>query len=95
MIVSDGTSVWASRRFRIGVIVGVVALLAMTLILQNFDTTEVQFLFWRFEAPLAAVILGAIVLGAGLQWLTRTLWRRRKRQREALREASLPADEDR
>lgn len=92
---SDRASVWASRRFRIGVLAGVVVFLAVTLILQNFDTTEVQFFFWRVEAPLAGIIVGAILLGAGLQWLTRLLWRRRKRHQEALREASLPPDEDR
>lgn len=89
---SDG-SLWESRRFRIGAIVAVILFLVVTLILQNFDTTEVQFLFWRAEAPLAGVIITAILVGAGLQSLTRMLWRRRRRQKEALREASRPADE--
>ena len=79
MIDSRHNSIWESRRFRIGVIGGVVALLALVLILQNFDTTEVQFYFWKAEAPLAGVIFTSMLIGAGLQVLIRMWWRKRRR----------------
>ena len=46
------TPLWQTRKFRIGALITVIAALMLTLILQNFDTTEVQFFFWRAEAPL-------------------------------------------
>ncbi len=79
------SSIWESRAFRIGLIGGVIALLALILILQNFDTTEVQVLFWKGEAPLAGVIFTSMLVGAGIQVLLRMWWRRRKRARQAAR----------
>ena len=82
----EETPLWATKKFRIAVLAVVIALLALTLILQNFDTTEVQFFFWKAEAPLAGVIFTAMLLGAGLEATIRMLWRRRKRARQAERE---------
>ena len=79
-------SLWESRAFRIGVIGGTVGILSLILILQNFDTTEVQVLFWKGEAPLAGVIFTSMLVGAGLQVLLRMWWRRRRRLRHAERE---------
>ena len=79
--------VWQTRRFRLMVLYGSLGLLALILILQNFDTTEVQFLFWRAEAPLAWVLATFMVLGAGVDELIRVLVRRRRAKRaEARRE---------
>ncbi|WKZ82776.1 MAG: LapA family protein [Acidimicrobiia bacterium] len=76
------TSIWESRRFRVGLIAGTSALVALILILQNFDTVEVQFFFWRAEAPLAGLIFTSMLVGAGLQALIRLLWRRKRRHQD-------------
>jgi len=81
------TPLWQTRKFRIGLLAAVIAVLALVLILQNFDTTEVQFFFWRAESPLAGVIFTSMLLGAGLQVLVRLAWRRRKRARQSGRGA--------
>lgn len=86
----EPTPLWQTRRFRIGVLVAAIAVLALVLILQNFDTTEVQFYFWRAEAPLAVVIFTSMLAGAGLQMLIKTMLRRRKRVRQAGREPANP-----
>ncbi len=57
----------------------------VTLILQNFDTTEVQFFFWRAEAPLAGVIFTSMLIGVGLQVLIKMWFKNRSRKRETLR----------
>ena len=57
---------------------GAIPVLALILVLQNFDTTEVQFLFWRAEAPLAWVLLTFMALGAGVEFLIRLLVRRKR-----------------
>lgn len=72
---------WKTRRFRLIVLFGAIALLALILVLQNFDTTEVQFLFWRAEAPLAWVLVTFMALGAGVEVLVRLLVRRRRARR--------------
>lgn len=79
------TPLWQTRKFRIGLLATIVAVLALVLILQNFDTTEVQFFFWRAEAPLAGVIVTSMLVGAGLQVLVRMLLQRRKRARQTAR----------
>ena len=75
--------VWQTRRFRLIVLYGSLGLLALVLILQNFDTTEVQFIFWRAEAPLAWVLLTFMILGAGVDELVRVLVRRRRSKKAA------------
>ncbi|MEX0825218.1 MAG: LapA family protein [Acidimicrobiia bacterium] len=75
--------VWQTRRFRLIVFYGSLGLLALILILQNFDTTEVQFLFWRAEAALAWVLITFMILGAGVDELVRVLVRRRHSKRAA------------
>jgi uncharacterized integral membrane protein len=84
--VTEPTPLWQTRKFRIGLLAAIIGTLALVLILQNFDTTEVQFFFWRAEAPLAGVIFTAILIGAGLQVLLRMAWRRRKRTRQTARD---------
>jgi uncharacterized integral membrane protein len=69
--------VWKTRRFRLLAVFGSLAVLALVLILQNFDTTEVQFLFWTARAPLAWVLVTFMALGAGVEVLIRLLVRRR------------------
>ncbi|HSM02442.1 MAG TPA: LapA family protein [Acidimicrobiia bacterium] len=86
--------VWQTRRFRLIVLYGVVALLALILILQNFDTTEVQFLCWRAEAPLAWVLMTFMVLGAGVDELVRVVVRRRRAKKEELRRARSERQEE-
>lgn len=72
--------VWKTRKFRL-ILYGALGLLALIVILQNFDSTEVQFLFWRAQAPLAWVLLTFIILGAGVDELIRMLIRRRRNRR--------------
>jgi uncharacterized integral membrane protein len=44
----------------------VVAVTVAVVALQNGHAVTVSFLFWRFEAPLALVILGATVAGLAI-----------------------------
>jgi uncharacterized integral membrane protein len=85
--------VWQTRRFRLIILYGSLGVLALILILQNFDTTEVQFLFWRAEAPLAWVLMTFMVLGAGVDELVRVLVRRRRAKKAEIRRVRLD-DED-
>jgi uncharacterized integral membrane protein len=85
--------VWQTRRFRLIILYGSLGLLALVLILQNFDTTEVQFLFWRAEAPLAWVLMTFMVLGAGVDELVRVLVRKRRARKAEIRRVRLD-DED-
>jgi uncharacterized integral membrane protein len=87
------TPAWKTRRFRIAVVFGLIGVIALVLILQNFDTTEVQLLFWRAEAPLAGVIFTSMLVGAGLEVGIRALLRRRKRKRQAAQTTVTPRDE--
>jgi len=86
--------VWQTRRFRLIVLYGAVGVLALILILQNFDTTEVQFLFWRAEAPLAWVLMTFMVLGAGVDELVRVLVRRRRTKKADRRQARAEGHEE-
>lgn len=76
---TESTSPAQPRRFRLGLMI-VIAALAVTVVLQNFDLAEVRFLFWRAEAPLAMVIILAMLVGAGLQWLVPAIVQRRRRK---------------
>jgi len=71
---------WRTRRFRL-ITFGIIAVLALILILQNFDRTQVQFLFWDAFAPLAWVLLTFMLLGAGVDELIRVLVRRKRTRR--------------
>lgn len=82
------TPAWRTKRFRL-IAFAVLAILALILVLQNFDTTEVQFLFWTAQAPLAWVLLTFMLLGAGVEELVRLLVRRRRAKRA---DARFPAD---
>jgi uncharacterized integral membrane protein len=76
------TPVWKRKQFRL-IAFGALAVLALILILQNFDTTEVQFLFWTGRAPLAWVLLTFMLVGAGVEELIRLLVRRKRTKRTA------------
>lgn len=86
--------VWQTRRFRLIILYGSLGVLALVLILQNFDTTEVQFLFWRAEAPLAWVLMTFMVLGAGVDELVRVLVRRRRSKKAEIRRVRLDDEDD-
>jgi uncharacterized integral membrane protein len=86
--------VWQTRRFRLIILYGSLGVLALILILQNFDTTEVQFLFWRAEAPLAWVLMTFMVLGAGVDELVRVLVRRRRSKKAEIRRVRLDDEDD-
>lgn len=86
--------VWQTRGFRLIILYGALGVLALILILQNFDTTEVQFLFWRAEAPLAWVLVTFMVLGAGVDELVRVLVRRRRVKQAELRRARAEGHEE-
>ena len=90
---TDQTPLWQTRRFRIAAVFILVGAIALTLILQNFDTTEVQVLFWRAEAPLAGVIFTAMLVGAGLEVLIRALVRRRRQKRQVTRAPMTPGQD--
>jgi uncharacterized integral membrane protein len=93
MTQSTEPPLWRTRRFRLIVLYGSLGVLALILILQNFDTTEVQFLFWRAEAPLAWVLVTFLVLGAGVDELIRVLVRRRRAKKAESIRRQRPDDE--
>jgi uncharacterized integral membrane protein len=41
----------------------IVAIIAVIFAVQNADTTNIQFLFWEKEVPIAAALLAAVLLG--------------------------------
>ena len=90
---TDQTPLWKTRRFRIFAVFILVGVIALVLILQNFDTTEVQLLFWRAEAPLAGVIFTAMLVGAGLEVLIRAMVRRRRQKRQVKQVPMTPGQE--
>lgn len=54
---------------------GVLALVAVVLLLQNSQDTTVQFLGWDITAPLFVVIGASLVIGWGLGELGTRTWR--------------------
>jgi uncharacterized integral membrane protein len=73
-------SFWKTRRFRL-IVFGVIGVLALILVLQNFEDATVRLLFWKAEAPLVWVLLTFMLLGAGVDELVRLLVRRRRTRR--------------
>ena len=61
----NGRRVWTPK------LVGILALLALSLILllQNLDHVDVNVLFWDFRVRLVWALLGTFLLGALLGWL--------------------------
>jgi uncharacterized integral membrane protein len=45
-------------------------LLALIVIIQNTDSTQVRFLFAEFNMPLFFLLILAVLLGAAIGWLT-------------------------
>jgi len=48
---------------------GALALLALIVIFQNTDSTQVKFLFAEFNMPLFFLLILAVLLGAAIGWL--------------------------
>ena len=76
------TPAWKTKQFRL-IVFGALAVLALILILQNFDTTEVQFLFWTGRAPLAWVLLSLFGVWFGRQLVFRVRVPASRSRREA------------
>lgn len=87
------TPLWQTRKFRIAVLAGIVGLLALTVILQNLERWDIQFLFWNVRTSIAATIFASMLAGAALEMLVRILLRRRKRRRLSARQAAMEQDE--
>ena len=64
-----------------GIIAIIVAIAAVVFVLQNKDSTHVEFLFVSGDVPLFVVIIFSMVLGALLGWFFGFRRRRRKRHR--------------
>ncbi len=72
----------------------VLLLVALTLILQNWEPVKTKVLLWSLEPPLAALLLGTLVVGYCLGLLTTALVKVRTWRSEALaarKLASTPA----
>ena len=54
-------------RFYVACALGV---LALVVIIQNTDSTQVKFLFAEFNMPLFFLLILAVLLGAAIGWLT-------------------------
>jgi len=80
----SGGPFWRTRQFRL-IFFAVIAALALILVLQNFDRTQVQFLFWDAFAPLAWVLLTFMLLGAGIDEMIHLIVRRRRSARAEMR----------
>lgn len=57
----------------------VVFILFAVILLQNSETTPVELLFWQIEMPLFVLIIGTILLGLTLGWLTHMAYQRGRR----------------
>jgi lipopolysaccharide assembly protein A len=55
----------------------VIVLLFAIFIVQNAQVVEVRFLFWKAQASRSLVLLGTLLLGLIVGWLSR--WAREKR----------------
>jgi len=51
-------------------LVGALALLALIVIFQNTDSTQVRFLFAEFNMPLFFLLILAVLIGVAIGWLT-------------------------
>ena len=60
---------------------GVLALVALTLLAQNTEETNVDVFGWRIIAPLFVIIGAALLIGWGLGELGTRVWRWRRRDR--------------
>jgi uncharacterized integral membrane protein len=60
---------------------GVLAVVAVVLLAQNTEETNVDFFGWRITAPLFVIIGAALLIGWGLGELGTRVWRWRRRDR--------------
>jgi uncharacterized integral membrane protein len=51
-------------------LVGAIALLALIVVFQNTESTQVKFLFAEFNMPLFFLLVIAILVGVAIGWLT-------------------------
>ncbi|HVQ87984.1 MAG TPA: LapA family protein [Actinomycetes bacterium] len=79
----DGSepSGWRPRLTPSLVLWSFLALIALVLLAQNTEQTEVDFFGWRVTAPLFLVIGGSLLIGWGLGELGTRVWRWRRRDR--------------
>ena len=61
---------------------GLLALLAVIVIFQNTDSTQVRFLFAEFNMPLFFLLIIAVGVGAAIGWLTPKVRRSNRIQRD-------------
>ncbi len=64
------------RRYLGVIVLGVVAVVVLA---QNTESTNVELLFWDLEGPRFVVLAVALLAGAALGELGSALWRRRRR----------------
>ncbi len=64
-------------------IFGLLAIVLLIFILQNFEDVTLDFLGWEFTMPEAFVILLTAVISSILTWMGIAISRRRKKQRNA------------
>lgn len=58
-----------------GVLAAIVITLLVVVALQNFESVQIQLLFWGVKLPLWAIIAGSAFLGALLDGSVRNLYR--------------------
>jgi uncharacterized integral membrane protein len=68
---------WTPKRIGLAVVL----ILSFVLILQNWDSVDVNLFFWDFSIPLAWVLLGVFLLGALVGWLLPQLLKATSRSR--------------
>lgn len=87
------------RRVKLTTLIALLVL-ALVVIVQNWEPVKANLLVWSLQPPLAALLLGTLVVGYGLGLLTTALWKVRTWRTEALaarktsvHNSSLPAHE--
>lgn len=71
----------------------ILLVIAALVIVQNWEPVKANLLFWSLQPPLAALLLGTLVVGYGLGLLTTALWKVRTWRTEALAARKLAVPE--
>ena len=80
-VTAPPAQVYKGSGFRWSLLLGAVLTVAIIiLILQNFEPVTFEFLTWTIDAPLAALLLGAVLLAVLIDELVGYFWRAQRRR---------------
>lgn len=79
MVQTTGSRSGSTRAAVAGVLGAVAAVLAVIIVVQNSESVEVEVLGWTGDAPLAVLLVAALVIGGLLGWVITMVARHRRR----------------